>query len=250
MRWPSAVLALTSLYALFLVIRLPAAVVYAWLEPHRGDITLSDVSGTIWQGQAKSILLQGHRFEQLSWSTHPFGFARGCIALSVSASLDSSPLRSDLDYCLSGQTTLSNAAVTLPVSQAQKLSNLNYVDADGLLFLDIQELGISDNKVNAVSASARWDNASLAFGETVSLGDLTAEIRLNDHNAIVAIIKDQQSTTFRINLTLTVDDDNTVTAEGFIAPQNPNDAEAHNTLSLLGNPNKQGQYQISYKGTL
>lgn len=79
-----------AIYLLALLVMLPAKLLY-WL-PLPENVSVSQVSGTVWQGQIGRMYLQGVPFSDVTWDMQVSALLTGNVAADVSIPAKSNPL--------------------------------------------------------------------------------------------------------------------------------------------------------------
>ncbi len=239
----SAILLGVAVFALTLLIRLPADVV-AWLLPR--SVACESPGGTLWQGSCAEVRSGALTLADVRWTLHPLKLLRAQAALDVisndprargSAQL-TLHFNGDVDIAaLSGSLPLEGGVVPVPAGWS------------GVLDLGIDRASLRGGHVAAVQGtltarSLHMDHPGTDLGSfelkfpEAPLGDAPMLGTLRDLGGPLSL--DAQ---------LQLRRDGNYELDGNIAPRDSSSADLQKVLNLLGPPDASGRHPVSFAGT-
>lgn len=127
-------------FFVFALTLVPARMLSAVLPDE--SISVSDTSGTLWNGTARSVVIAGFQLREVNWELHGLSLLIGRLSLSVDAKWATGFMRGDLAVGITGALRVSDLRVAGPL--APVLRQLNMRGSGGELSIDIAELNIKD----------------------------------------------------------------------------------------------------------
>lgn len=162
------------LYAGFMVIRIPAALVWHWL-PLPDTMQHQSVTGTIWNGEIHDVAWESFILNRVQWSFKPSYLLRAMPAIEWSI-MNSDGVRASGIAGWRWGWHLSKIEARLPAEQLQHafwpISTAN-VSIAGILNVAIETLDIADNQcdghgqITLNPGQIQMDNASLQVNDAV-----------------------------------------------------------------------------------
>ncbi|MGI9223330.1 MAG: type II secretion system protein N [Woeseiaceae bacterium] len=124
-----------------LVLMFPSRIAYRWAAPT--EVSLSGLSGTVWNGQAGAGLVKGVYLKDIGWRFKPLGLFTGKIVYRVEAAPASGFIESNLGVGIGGKLTVSDLKASLPL---QPLSGaLQIRGLRGNASLQFERIRLQDN---------------------------------------------------------------------------------------------------------
>lgn len=127
-------------FIVFALAMVPARMITSIVPPEVARI--SETSGTLWDGNAQSVVVAGFQFREVNWDLHPMSLLLGRLSLSVDAKWGSGFARGDLAAGITGSLYVRELRVAGPL--APVLRQLNLPGDAGELSVDIAELDVED----------------------------------------------------------------------------------------------------------
>lgn len=182
------------LWLYFAVSNLPA-VWGAYFLTRGGDIALSGVSGTVWQGRASlaSVKVRGidHSLGQLSWTLQLPSFFTLKPCAAIVTHMDNQDF--DGTLCSAGKNAfaIKDAAISFPSSLVQPLVPILI---GGQLSLNLEHLTVANGQLVAVRGKATWSDGKIYNGSNwMNLGTLGADLVDDGKHGLEASLFDVNS---------------------------------------------------------
>jgi general secretion pathway protein N len=138
----------------------------------------AQLSGTLWSGSCAGLVAEGTPLGDLSWAAHPLGLLAGKLSLSLSLTVPSGTVSSDVKLGPTGSITAENVRATLPLSRA--LFAQLPANVQGLVHIDLASLHWDGRRVTALRGSVEVHGLE-AQGET--LGDYRVSFPQDAHES-------------------------------------------------------------------
>lgn len=186
-------LAALAVVAFALLAWTPAALVLARLLP--AAVSLQDVRGTLWRGQAGQVHWQGQPLGSLAWNAAPAALLRG--EFDVQLRLDG-PLRASgrLRQGMSG-SRFEQVLLRMPATWLDGVLATPVLQPRGRVEVEVSSANFLRGQWQALEGQAFWRDAALTGAAAVPLGELRAEFklvapgrvegRLHDHGGPLAL---------------------------------------------------------------
>ncbi|MFW2403262.1 MAG: type II secretion system protein N, partial [Gammaproteobacteria bacterium] len=130
----------SAAFLVFALALVPARVINSALPDD--SIKISDTSGTLWNGTARSVVIAGFQFTDVSWNLQALSLLIGRLSLSVDAKWGAGFVRGDLAAGITGALSVRDLRVAGPL--APVLRQLNMRGSGGELSINFAELDIED----------------------------------------------------------------------------------------------------------
>ena len=237
------------LYLLFLVISLPADVVWS-LAPQqlKRDIIINNLQGSAWSASADNIIINRFELGNAKWTLNPvllfIGKLGGHITVrnAMGEAQSGFAIQSDQLVELSELTGEFNAAMLDPAFRPLTLA--------GVIKSQLSTIQIQRKVQLAASGSLQWNNASITGVQEVALGNILLKalpetkgtrLEVSNEGGLIGISGDIRvagNGRYTLNLLLTNRD------------KGRNDIDT--ILSVLGSgrPDAQGRVRFTYQGVL
>lgn len=194
-------------FIFFLIVYMPANQVVGRIALPK-NISITGVSGTVWNGKAKEVVMQGLPLKRVDWSLHPLALITG----RLSANIKAGNIRNSEEAALSGPLSVSlfnfknikaeDFVLYLPANYV--VANLTLpipVDAGGRLRVRIEQGHISP-QCQELSGFGDWLNASVAGTQgPIQLGNYTVKFSCKGEN-IAAVLSDPNLLNLGLNADL------------------------------------------------
>ncbi|MDH5784554.1 MAG: type II secretion system protein N [Chromatiales bacterium] len=247
--WHYLVLGIVA-WLLFLLWRLPAAVVYEMVLPDTPmPVQLTAVRGTLWEGRAQ--LQQGQNaLANLSWDLSAAWLLAGRVAATLKVNPAEGYIDADVVVPVSGgEIAITDLRGMLPMAAVQQHIKAIPLPLEGELTLKLDELLISaEGRPIAAEGRVVWHKAGLQMGESLALGDLQLTLTTVE-KGIEGTIRDSGGP-LQINATLHLDENASYQLQGTITPSGSTPESLRSMLSMLGQPDSQGGYPLNLSGRI
>lgn len=179
-----------GVFVLFLILMFPARV--AWnLAPPSENAQLAGIEGSIWQGRAQSLVLQGVDLGSLSWHWRPTGLLMGRWSYRVELSGAGSEANGDVGVGINGDLIVSDMIGKAPIASTvaafirQRIPLPVVIDGD--LIVDLDELRLGNQML--LELAGRLTATDLAVGGH-RLGQLDADLMDENRGLLAAIFSE------------------------------------------------------------
>jgi general secretion pathway protein N len=227
-----------------LIITFPARVAYKWLASE--NLKLSDISGSIWHGNAKQGYATGIYLKNIKWNFQPLTLLAGKFKFLVSSNPTSGFLDANIEFSIDGRITMSDIAAAMPLSTLQDALPLGSIQGD--LSLQLSHLVIKDSLPREATGILNIENLISPYFLPTPLGSFRAEFQTtnNDISASVESISDTLDLAGIITLTA----DRHYQFIGQMATKESAPLSITQQLQFMGAPNSHGQYEFRIEGQL
>lgn len=236
-------------YVAFLVLSFPADRVYQFWKADAGKqqpIALSQISGSIWSGQAGQALINGQRLEGLSWTLQPWALGAGKVALSWGAKLADGFGEGQLAAGLQGELEMGHLKARLPLSEIS-VRALQALQPKGTLNLNLKHVAWTGQTLSSAEGRLVWNGAGINILQDLEFGDLVLTLE-NTPDGVKGVLSDGGGP-LQAEGVLTLSADGKYTFSGSFAARG-GDQALTNALRTLGRPGADGKVKVSQSGTL
>jgi len=236
-------------YLVFLLATIPASQTYALAKARINlPVSLYQVSGTLWSGQAKSIQINDLQIETVSWSIHPLQLLLGRIEATLSTDNTQMAGEVTLGTTLLGNHYLQSNNFSLPVSTVQNQLPKTPVALAGELQIHRLEARINEQGIQSIESELQWRKAAIGSNSDITIGDFALNLTTED-DIITGIMKDNGGPIQASGkLTLKRDGHYDIEMKLMVRDKTRNDLQV--ALRSLGRADASGQTIIRYKGAL
>ena len=227
-----------------LIITFPARVAYKWFASE--NLTLSDISGSIWHGNAKQGYATGIYLKNIKWNFQPLTLLAGKFEFFISSNPTSGFLDANVEFSIDGRITMSDVTAAMPLATLQDALPLGGIQGD--LSLQLSHLVIKDNLPREVTGILNIANLISPYLSPTPLGSFRAEFQTtnNDISASVESISDTLDLAGIITLTA----DRHYQFIGQMTTKASTPLSITQQLQFMGTPNSHGQHEFRIEGQL
>lgn len=227
-RWPVLLLFGLLAYGLFLLLQLPAALLFTQLQRAAPALRASGLSGTLYQGQAASVRWRGEPLGRLSWRLVPASLLHGRLGFAVVVSRGTElALQTTASVGLQRQLRLRALAGHMPLATLLSLAQRPPTPLQGRFTLALQQLLLtSGGRPLSASGTVQLHEVRLTALPGQTLGPFQARLHSTGRR-IIAELRDQGGP-LRLAATLTLDPDGRYRLAGELA------ARAHSPPAVAG----------------
>ena len=236
-------------YFIFLITTIPAAPVIA-LFSDRIPATITNISGTLWNGQAGTInTRQNVTLKNIEWSFLPWHLLLVNVAIDVNAEFNSKPLSTRISTGISRHLVASNLNVKLDASDIAPFISLPLGELAGEFHLRINRAIFASESVPQLDGTINWNQATVTIAETAELGNVSVMLNENDESPLIASISNKGGH-------LSLNGNFTTTAQGDYSLQlsmKPNATASDNlvsSLAMFAKKQRNGEFVLNNKGNL
>lgn len=250
-RWISWALLGLFAYAVFLVVLLPAGLVWEQIRD-RGmvppGVSAQAVAGTLWTGSMARLTLPNNMvLSEVTWAFRPGALLTGRLGWSLSARPPNGHVQGQVAVGAGGLSVSGTRADLDAASTAAPFLVLPIV-IEGRLALDLQHLALArDGQVRAARGVLGWLDAGAGMPEAVPLGDLRAELAAGEDGALRLVVRDQGGPLIAEG-TVELAPGGRYRVDGVAGSRGGADPRLAQALRMLGNPGPDGRTPIRLSG--
>jgi general secretion pathway protein N len=165
-----------ALYALALIWNLPATVVWRMVSGQLpAQVTLEGVTGTLWSGQVRRMMVEGIDQGALAWDWRPAQLASGHLGLALVWQPRNGRVDADLKLGL-GTLTLENVNGRLDAASMAAVNRAPFV-LGGVWLLHVPVLELRQFEfVERAQGRLVWQDAAGGLPQPLQLGHLAADL--------------------------------------------------------------------------
>jgi len=227
-----------------LIITFPARMAYKWFAPE--NLKLSDISGSIWYGNAKQGYATDIYLKNIKWNFQPLALLAGKFEFLINSNPTSGFLDANVEFSIDGRIKMSDVTAAMPLSTLQDALPLGSIQ--GYLSLQLSHLVIKDSLPREATGTLNIENLISPYLSHTPLGSFRAEFQTikNDISASVESISDMLDLTGIITLTA----DRHYQFIGQMTTKASTPLSITQQLQFMGTPNSHGQYEFRIEGQL
>lgn len=239
-----------AFYLLLLLSNLPAVQVLNRITLP-DNIQIKDVQGSLWQGQAQSLFVDGIQVKDVNWNLSFLPLILGTASAQVKAGNNSDPdsisFNGDVEMSLSGERIrLVEADLRLPAPMViAKLPLPIPVKAGGRFNISIEQLDywLAKHECQDIVAKGKWLNAKVqGINGFIEFGEFNADIACVNTNVQITI---KPQNLLGLNAIATLNNKGQFSVSGKFKPAPQLPKEVHQTAIIFGRTDSEGYYSIA-----
>ncbi len=158
-------------YLVFSIAGLPANTVYNFLGDKIPHLKMYNVSGTLWNGNAKKMAFKSkHSIENVNWSFSGWRLFTGAASFNINGLYNKRPIQSLVGIDLSGKLFARSLTTSLDAKTVGELAQLPFAELSGTILVNLDSLSWKQGNVPQASGELNWENATITAAESVNLG--------------------------------------------------------------------------------
>jgi len=222
----------------------PARVAYNQFAPP--DLSLTGISGSVWNGAAAEGLAAGAYLRNLTWKIKPASIFSGQLAYRVSAQPAAGQIDTDVAIALDGSLTLSNLSGSVPLDFVH--AAFQQAGIGGELTLDFARLVLRDGLPVDVEGSVTVTNFFVPNLSSARLGDYRAQF-YTENESVMANVTDTAGV-LEVAGVVTLAPDRSYSLIGDVGARPAAPPSVTRQLEFLGSPNERGMRPFRFEGSL
>lgn len=251
-RWWHYLLFGVCAWFIFLLMRVPAPVVYSMVaDSPGGEVQLAGVSGTLWHGEAQQLQYQNRAVGSLSWQLSPWSLLLGQLGGDISLIQDTGYLKAQAETSLGGgELSLSAIEGRLPLALIQPYLSRVPLPLEGVISLKLDEL-LLDAKGRPQQATGRvvWHQAGVSAPQQLLFGDLQMNLVSVEGGGIEGTISDSGGP-LQLKLNITLSADGAYHLDGRLRAGESAPKTLRQSLALLGKADAEGYIPLNFSGVI
>jgi len=243
------ILAIIS-YLIFALASTPAAKVISLAQNNFNlPVKFYGVQGSIWNGQADSLLAQNHRIDQLKWSLNPAALLLASISADIQASIKEQNIIGHISVNMNGDIEAKDLRATLSAKDVQQLAAMPFGELDGKFVLNIESLSWPGNGIPDTTGTIKWHQAKLTLVEAVDLGQVIINIKPDDNDGMLIEIENKGGA-LSINGSIALSDKKQYRLQLDFNPASNANANIKQSLAMFAKRQSNGSYRFKQNGNL
>lgn len=242
------VLFAVAAYLIFLLASFPAAHAYRLLAPRLPSVHLYAITGTVWSGHAAMATVNGKRYEQFSWTLHPWALLLGHLEATAASQGPLGEEHGVIGRTWGGDVYLRDTLLRLSPDRLESFLNLPGVKFAGELYLELQRADFAAGKLQAAEGRGVWAKAKIVDTD-IPLGQYTLTFT-SQNGTLKGILRDEPGSVFRAEGALTINPAGNYRFSGGLTLRNPGQPDIERVLRYFGAPGPAGKVPLSAQGRL
>ncbi|MBL4761934.1 MAG: type II secretion system protein N [Gammaproteobacteria bacterium] len=227
-------------YSFFLLATLPAKMLAERFLPQ--DITVQNWYGSVWNGSASDVDIQGYPLKNVAWNFNIFPLLLGKVSYDITLPYGV------LTIHVRGQTLeIKNAKLDVAIDQLIEDYHLPVTDLFGLLKINLSYLAINDLVLSDAEGVIEIKDAGYAGISESAMG--TYKVNVSTHNNEI-IARLSGSGKVKINGEMTLYPNQKFQIKGVIKTDKSIENNMASTLLLFSKKNNQGDYVFKTSGNI
>lgn len=227
-----------------LIASFPARLAYAWFAPQ--GVELAHPQGTVWNGRAGQLIIEGATVADLSWNMAFWPLLTGDITLLLTARPGGGFLSAETTLEADGALQVTELRATFPVQTLHGLIPL--VGVSGSINLNLDSMSIREGRLQALRGTVLISDLKAGFVSNETLGSYLVEAHSTE-TGILASVEDREAV-LDVAGTITLSPAGDYQFVGQIAETAATPAALRSQLAMLGEPNERGQRTFRFEGAL
>jgi len=245
--WPLIALGVGA-FILFAVVTFPARIVASWLGS--SGIHAGGVSGTIWNGRAQVLQIQGANIGGVEWKLHALPLLTAHANVDLKVTRIDGFAQTKLSVGPTGAMNFKSLTASLPLSALPP--NAIPGGWNGMLNGRFQELTLEDGWPTQVNGTLEVMDLTGPARNPSKAGSyrILFDPAASSAEVLQGAISDAGDGPLQLNGTLRLKPDRSYALEALIAARPDAPRNLVQTLEFLGPPDAQGRRQFNTEGTL
>ncbi len=179
-------------YLFFLIATLPAKPVIDFLTEKQNNIEIEVVTGTLWNGQAGQVSIDGiYNFSQVKWNTIFWRLLTGELAAEIDANFEGQPSSAQAGISITGNISAQNIHAGIDTEVLADMVEIPLAELGGQIILKLDSLYWQPQQLPVANGTILWKQATITVAETVELGDATIKLSEDDNNGMDIVISNK-----------------------------------------------------------
>lgn len=235
-------------YLIFLLSTIPAAPIIGLIRD-RLPVTVNNISGSLWSGQASIIITNRLILNNANWSFLPTHLLLAKIAIDVDADLNNRPLTTRLSAGMSGNLAVKDLETSLGAAELASVLVLPLGELSGEFQFRINKAHFQPGSVPRIDGTVDWYQAAVTIAETADLGNVTIVVNENETSPITASISNKGGQ-LSLEGGLSTDEIGQYTLKLTMMPNASATNNLINSLAMFGKKQRNGAFMVVNNGNL
>lgn len=233
-------------YLGFLCATFPATYALRWVQADLPGIQLSDISGSVWSGEAQQLVFESVPLGAISWHFDWRAPWTGKLGYHLHLVDGVTQLDGRVAIGYTGRVVIHDLIGRVPVQRLDHWLPLPPESVTGLLQLNLANLVVTKGIPRTADGSVTLSDVSLNWPQTVTLGSYRMQLRTSQ--GITGEIRDT-SGPLGLQAQAVLQADGQYHVKGMLSARDAQSAAAH-LLTYMGSPGPDGNYSFDFAGRL
>ncbi len=227
-----------------IILFFPARVAYQWFAP--AELSLSGISGSVWNGRAREGDANGVYLRNLQWHIRPLDFATLKLGFAVSTTLASGFIEGDIAIGVTGSIVARNISASIPLRTLQ--ASIGMPGLQGSLSAQFDVLKLEAGLPVTADGVLEVSNLIAPLIDRNSIGGYKAEF-VTQESGVFASVEDTDGVVdLAGSLRVSSDRSYLFISQLAVKPETP--ANLRQQMQFLGSVNDRGQHELRIEGQL
>lgn len=235
-----------------LTVTVPAQQAYRML-PDGVPLDAWGVRGTLWQGQADTVIADGIQVDRLGWELDTSALWRGRLAYSVSGHIADGRFSGRVATRTGQAVEFSDVRADMSADALVRLVGTAEYPATlgGRLDAYIRHGEVNQGTPVRLDGIINWDNGLItALGETVALGSFAARVETAADGTLRGDLRNTEEGPLEVDGNVRLTLDGTMTGETRVVTTGAASEELLQGMAMLGIPDPEAELNIRFEGNI
>lgn len=240
---------LISAYLVFVIGQLPAAHVVHWVQAGAAlPIGLYQVDGTLWRGQARTVIIAQQAAGAFDWTFRPFALLTGRIEFQLAVDKNGGRVDTIAGRSLDGTRYLRETRLEMPLNDVTMLAGQPDMGLAGRVSADLRRASLSAAGIAALEGRIEVIDAGVGPPLNIKLGGFTMDIETGD-DVIRGTLKDNKGP-LQTDGVFTLNQDGSYRFNATLSARDPANVEMVKALRMIGTPGVGGRVTLTQQGRI
>ncbi len=165
-------------YLVFLLIGMPAALVWSVAESRVTDVELSSIQGTLWSGEAATLQSGKIKAQNVRWKFQPSALLLGRVQFAVEGKTGGGFVQANAGRGMLLAPYLKDVVGEVDANDVRYWLGLNKLKVDGRFEFELDSVSWSGSRVSEVQGDVKWVSAEILSPLQLSLGEATLAVSM------------------------------------------------------------------------
>lgn len=246
--WLRYLLIGAAAYTLVLIVKLPAAVAYPYVQGALQPLALSGLEGSVWSGRAVQLRYPPHAMGAASWSLRPLALLIGDLSADLVVEGPFGAVRSVAGRRLDGRGFMEDLTGNLSAAALAPLLQLQGVRPEGRVELNLTRLDLAGRIPVYAEGELTWQQARITLPQPLDLGGFSAAFT-TDAEGVRAALRDL-SGPLVLDAVLSLKSDGSYRVSGRLSAKSDAPPAVHSLLRGAGVRQQGGALPLNIQGRL
>ncbi len=180
-------------WLIFLLVLLPAGQAYRWFESSLSPFKLQAPQGTLWQGQAQMLSIEGIAIGPVNWQLKPLSLLQGRWELQININQQSVLVDGQIELDGADNLRLKLHEFRVPAAMVARLMGQGVHQPQGMVVFDDAVLEWQAGVLSKVDGLLLWKGAALALPDYFELGNVQGKTSMKANTLVVVLSEARDS---------------------------------------------------------